>query len=208
MNGIIWISAAAALYAALHSVLASNWSKRAVRRALGDSSQRYYRFIYNVISVITFMPILGIVALEPGMLLYRIPFPWSILFTLGQGCAALLILIGLLQTDMWHFFGLRQLAPGHDGETPEFKVSGLYQAVRHPLYTAGLLFIWFMPIMTTTTLALTITLSAYLFLGSYFEERRLVAEFGGAYREYQSSVPRMIPSWKTFRNNPIGDGAE
>jgi protein-S-isoprenylcysteine O-methyltransferase Ste14 len=36
-------------------------------------------------------------------------------------------------------------------------------------------------------------LTAYLYLGSLFEERRLRVEFGEAYADYQRRVPRMIP---------------
>jgi protein-S-isoprenylcysteine O-methyltransferase Ste14 len=47
--------------------------------------------------------------------------------------------------------------------------------------------------MTTSTLALFFGLTLYIYIGSIFEERRLIAEFGEAYREYQRSVPRLIP---------------
>ncbi len=65
--------------------------------------------------------------------------------------------------------------------------------MRHPLYSAGLLFIWLTPIMTTSSLALTLGLTAYIYIGSIFEERRLVARFGQAYLDYRRAVPRLIP---------------
>jgi protein-S-isoprenylcysteine O-methyltransferase Ste14 len=39
-------------------------------------------------------------------------------------------------------------------------------------------------------------LSAYLWLGSVLEERRLTAAFGDDYRHYQSAVPRFLPSFR------------
>jgi protein-S-isoprenylcysteine O-methyltransferase Ste14 len=71
--------------------------------------------------------------------------------------------------------------------------TGLYRHVRHPLYTAGLAFLWLSPVMTTTLMALYAGLSVYLYVGSLFEERRLQAEFGPAYAEYQKRVPRLFP---------------
>jgi protein-S-isoprenylcysteine O-methyltransferase Ste14 len=72
-------------------------------------------------------------------------------------------------------------------------VKGLYRWVRHPLYTAGLLFLWLTPLMTTSILAFNLAMSAYIAIGSVFEERRLVTEFGPAYADYQRRVPRLIP---------------
>ena len=70
---------------------------------------------------------------------------------------------------------------------------GLYRYVRHPLYTAGLVFIWLLPIMTCNLLALNIGLTAYIIVGAYFEERKLLLEFGDAYAEYRQQTPMLIP---------------
>ena len=47
--------------------------------------------------------------------------------------------------------------------------------------------------MTLNRLAFFAVCSAYFYLGSFPEERKLVQEFGEAYRRYQRAVPRMIP---------------
>ena len=57
----------------------------------------------------------------------------------------------------------------------------------------GLVFIWLTPQMTVNRLALFAALSVYLYVGTFFEERQLIAEFGPAYREYQRQVPRLFP---------------
>ncbi len=41
--------------------------------------------------------------------------------------------------------------------------------------------------------ALTQSCNVYFFVGSIFEERKLVREFGAAYRAYQQRVPRLLP---------------
>jgi len=67
--------------------------------------------------------------------------------------------------------------------------------VRHPLYTAGLIFIWLLTEMTVNRLALNIGLSLYLVIGALYEERKLVLEFGQAYQEYRERTPMLIP-WR------------
>jgi protein-S-isoprenylcysteine O-methyltransferase Ste14 len=70
---------------------------------------------------------------------------------------------------------------------------GFYKYARHPLYTAGLIFIWLLPSMTCNLLALNIGLTVYLFVGAYFEERKLLLEFGEAYAEYRRRTPMFVP---------------
>lgn len=72
-------------------------------------------------------------------------------------------------------------------------MGGLYAWVRHPIYTAGLIFLWLTPILTSNLLAMNIGLTLYILIGAWLEERKMVAEFGEAYREYQRRVPMLIP---------------
>jgi len=59
--------------------------------------------------------------------------------------------------------------------------------------------------MTINRLALFGALSVYLYVGTFFEERRLVHEFGDAYREYQRQVPRLIPApWSLRWHRLVG----
>jgi protein-S-isoprenylcysteine O-methyltransferase Ste14 len=184
--------AAMAAYGALHSWLASPAAKQGARRRFGPATDRWYRLAFNVVGGLTFLPVLVLPLLWPGRLLYNLQPPWLWL-TLGlQVLAVVLLLIGLMQTGPAGFLGLSQLA-GQNDQPSRLVVSGLYRYVRHPLYTAGLLFIWALPRMTTSLLALNIGLTLYLYIGSIFEERKLVAEFGAAYRHYQQRVPRLTP---------------
>jgi protein-S-isoprenylcysteine O-methyltransferase Ste14 len=40
-------------------------------------------------------------------------------------------------------------------------------------------------------------LSAYLIIGTLLEEKRLVAEFGEEYRDYQEQVPMFLPGGRS-----------
>lgn len=183
---------AVALYGVLHSLLASFRAKRMAERALGPGAARAYRLLYNGLAAVTFLPVLAVPATNPGTLIYKIGWPWVLLTGLLQLAAAGAVLVGIMQTGAMSFLGVRQLM-GPPTREPTLVVAGLYRHVRHPLYTAGLVFIWLVPVMTTSVLALNLGLSAYLYFGSRFEERRLRAEFGEAYAKYQNSVPRLIP---------------
>ncbi len=47
--------------------------------------------------------------------------------------------------------------------------------------------------MTVNLLTAYILIILYFYVGSLHEERRLLAEFGDAYRDYYQQVPRLIP---------------
>ena len=183
---------AMALYGLVHSLLASQSVKRKLRDVFGKSADRWYRLIYNLIAVVTLLPILAMPVLVPGRHLYTISPPWLWLTLLLQAIAGIAILAGLLQTSLSDFLGIAQPFGRPSGQD-ELVTDGLYRWVRHPLYTAGLVIIWLVPRMTTTLLALNLGITAYLFIGSIFEERKLVDEYGEEYERYRRNVPRMIP---------------
>lgn len=193
MSGPVLTLTAVLLYGAFHSLLASPPVKAAARRWLGTPGTRLYRLTFNLIATVTLLPVLAVPAANPGTSIYQLETPWLSMALIGQGIALVLLAIGLLQTDPWHFLGIRQLVATEPDKPPALLVKGLYRWVRHPLYTAGLLFIWLTPWMTTSLLALNFGLTLYILVGSWFEERRLLTEFGSAYAEYQQRVPRLIP---------------
>jgi protein-S-isoprenylcysteine O-methyltransferase Ste14 len=94
---------------------------------------------------------------------------------------------------LFHFLGLAQIIARRPKDSNGLSVSGFYGWVRHPLYFFSLLFLWLTPVMTTNLLAAYLLFTLYFYLGSFLEERRLLAEFGSAYREYQQRVPRLLP---------------
>lgn len=177
----------------VHSLLATVATKAHVRQLLGPGVDRWYRLAYNLIGILTFLPILGLLALYPGETLYVIPTPWSYLTLAGQLLAIVALLIGLLQTGVWSFLGFEQLMVKSTDSTPRMVTSGLYRWVRHPLYTAGLVFIWLTPLMTVNLLVLNLGLTIYLVVGALYEERKLVREYGNQYLRYQEQVPMLVP---------------
>ena len=176
-----------ALWGYVHSVLASYFAKRKIN--LG----RWYRLAYNAFALLSFAAILTLMRTLPDRLIYQVPAPWNILMFGGQLLAILLLLIVIMQTDILSFIGFRQLS---EGEQPGKLITrGLYRLVRHPLYTAILLFIWLTPTMTQNSLTVYLGATAYILVGAYFEEKKLSREFGESYVEYKRKTPMLIPGF-------------
>jgi protein-S-isoprenylcysteine O-methyltransferase Ste14 len=197
MTGTLCLIGASVLWGLVHSILASHGFKHLVRQAVGALAYyRLYRLAYNVFSVASLFPIAVMLLTFPDKPLYAIPEPWVYLTTVIQGLAAIALIAGVMQTGPLEFMGLSQLAPSYgDSKPADLITSGLYSYIRHPLYTAGLIFIWFSPVMTVNRLALWIVFSAYIIIGAWFEERKLLRDFGSAYADYKSKTPMLIPNF-------------
>lgn len=189
---------AVGLYGLVHSLLASLGVKARARRAFGPASDRYYRLAFNLFGFLSLLPVLALAALLPDRILYNIPFPWNLPLFALQGLALLGLAVGLLQTGALSFLGLRQLFEPQD-EKSTLVDTGLYHWMRHPLYSFGMLFLWASPIMTRNLLALFLGLTGYLIIGAVFEERKLLAEYGPAYKRYREQTPMFIPGLKGLK---------
>jgi protein-S-isoprenylcysteine O-methyltransferase Ste14 len=191
---MVWLIFAVLLWGLIHSLLASLKAKELVRRWFGDRARRFYRLGYNIFACISFLPVLALMFLISDRTLYFIQLPWSGLMVLGELLSVVALVIGFRQTDAWEFLGFYQ--PGESDKPSRLTTSGLYHYVRHPLYTAGLAFIWLMPWMTINILAINIGLTAYVIIGATFEERNLRFEFGRDYVDYMATTPMFIPFLK------------
>ncbi len=191
---MLWIVLAVFLWGLVHSLLAGHNFKEWARHALGEHLGRFYRLGYNVFAGVSFLPVLVIMFLVPDRTLYLAQLPWSVFMAGGELLAVAVLLIAFRQTDIWDFIGLRQL--GEVDKPSKLTTSGLYHYVRHPLYTAGMAFIWLLPLMTVNILTVNAALTAYVIIGATFEERKLRRVFGQEYIEYSAVTPMFIPFLK------------
>lgn len=195
---MFWLIITIALWGVIHSLLASMGFKNFLRRSLGEGFMKSYRLLYNIFAVISFAPILYLMVFLPDKTLYQVPAPWKYLMLTGQGLSALFLLIAAVQTDLLSFAGLRQLI--EEEETGNLVTSGLYRSVRHPLYTFSLSLLWLSPVMSLNSFVVYAGLTIYVLIGIFFEERKLLREFGPAYTEYKSMTPMLIPAIKIRGN--------
>jgi methanethiol S-methyltransferase len=84
---------------------------------------------------------------------------------------------------------------------PNFDLGGPYLWVRHPLYFCSLVLIWSVPGVNADRMLFNVLWTLWIVLGAYLEEKDLVAEFGERYRQYQKTVPMLLP-WR----GPVGRG--
>jgi len=108
---------------------------------------------------------------------------------------------GVLALGNFDTFGLnpiRAYLRGRQLRTPDFVVRGPYLWVRHPLYFFMLVFIWSNPDVSSDRLLFNVIWTIWVVLGTYLEEKDLVAEFGKKYRRYQKTVPMLFP-WRLPR---------
>lgn len=193
---MFWLVLTVLLWGFLHSLFASLKVKELARRVFGARLNRYYRLAYNVFAGVSFLPVLAVAALTPDRQLYLVPLPWSGLMILGEVLAVAALVIGFRQTNAWEFLGLSQANGLVEKRQGSLVTGGLYRYVRHPLYSAGLVFIWLLPLMTVNVLAINISLTVYVIAGAYFEEHKLRFEFGQDYADYMAGTPMFIPFLK------------
>lgn len=199
-TGFLWFIIFFLPYGLLHSWMAStSWKKRLADR-WPAAYHRWYRLIYNFVSFVTLLPLVGLFAILPDAVLFNIASPWSYLLRSLQFAALVFAAVSILQTDIWSFLGIRQLLKPESGSDNGFPVTtGFYHLVRHPVYLFSLLFIWLSPSITWNILGFNIGATLYLIIGMVYEERKLLREFGVEYQRYQKQVPILIPFIKLNR---------
>jgi methanethiol S-methyltransferase len=195
---LVTVFIAMGAWAVLHSWLAAFSTKAMVQRIFGKGICRYYRLVFIAVAGITLAPILGLVVLLPARVLWRIPTPWLYLTLTLQFLALCGLVLTVLQVDTLAFVGLRQLRNPDAEKDNKLVTRGFYRWVRHPLYFFSLVILWLLPIMTDLSLAFVLASSLYFIVGTVPEERKLVKLYGDPYREYQKTVPRIIPWLRMF----------
>ena len=195
---MFWLILSIALWGFVHSFIASFGFKDFLCRMLGDGFMKFYRLLYNIFAVVSIAPVLYLAAVLPDHDFYNIPAPWNVLMLAGQGISALLLLVAVLQTDVLSFAGVRQLF--EEERTGRLVTAGLYRVVRHPLYTFSLLVLWLSPKVSLNSFILYLSLTAYILIGIFFEERKLLREFGDDYARYKTVTPMLIPGLKFSGN--------
>ncbi len=189
-NGFWWVILAMAIYGLVHSLLAGRPAKALAMRWFGPAAGRWYRLFFNLVAVVTFLPVLACVRLLPDSLLYRISTPWMLGTMALQAIAILIMLTAVHDTGIMPFVGL---APEEEKLPPHLVTDSVYHYLRHPLYGCGLVVLWLFPVMTSNFLAFNIAATLYVAVGIHLEERKLRRDFGAAYEAYRRRTPMLIP---------------
>ena len=178
----------------LHSLLAVAGIKRMMMVWMKQSF-KYYRILYSLLATATLAWVLHCHFSITEALLWRPPL-------IEKMIAAILVIVALaimLICIKKYFLYLS----GIDVFMEEKKIiavlqqDGMNAYGRHPLYAGTLLFVWamFLGYPYCNNLVSCVCISLYTVIGMYFEEKKLLIEYGDAYCVYQQRVPALVPKF-------------
>jgi methanethiol S-methyltransferase len=174
-------------FALHHSVFAREPVRAWVARLVPADLERSW---YVWIASLLFIAVCALWQPVPGPA-WRLEGTWRPVAYIVQALGIWLTLHSAAIIDIFELSGVRQLSAR--GGPMEFKRSGPYGWVRHPIYTGWILLVFAAPTMTMTRLVFAIVSSLYLLLAIPFEERSIRAASAGAYDAYAAQV-----RWKLF----------
>lgn len=186
-----------AMFGLQHSIMARPWFKNWFATYFPRPIERSTFVLISGLLLFNLVwqwqPVGGIIwEVEANTALYYVIYAlffagWAILF------------ISSFLINHFDLFGLRQtfLELQNKPYTQlQFKVWSFYKYVRHPLYFGMLLGMWATPVMSVTHLLLAIAITIYVIIGTRYEEKDLIKEFGDTYKDYQERKPILIPFTK------------
>lgn len=210
--GDYWASLAAfGLFGLLHSIAAREPFKGALARwTTPVFVEHFWRLIYCGLSYVALYYSIGALhwARHVENDAWLIVYPgwlWQAITLLHLGSIAFLY-VAFLQSDYLEFLGFKQAwrgisaLLGRPARQPKLElfgtnrlvVSGVYAWVRHPMMVGGLLFV-LTSAPSLNNLIYAAMYTAYMVIGGYYEERRLIRIFGEEYVGYQARVGAFFP---------------
>ncbi len=160
-------------------------------RILGKNF-RFYRLIYNVFAFALLIPVLTIQFSTEKATLWQVSDYQSVIGKFVCVFGVIFIATALQGYDFSEFSGFDFK---NKKQVQALKTDGLLQYVRHPIYFGILLLFWgmFTADASTRSLCSSVAVTVYLLVGVYFEEKKLVLEFGESYKKFQKDVPMLLP---------------
>lgn len=174
-------------FALHHSVMARTGAKAWLTRRVPVELERS---LYVWIASLLFLAVCWLWQPLPGVA-WTIGGPW-------RWPMYLIPLTGIVLTEqasrfigVWELAGVRQ---ARRDQPVEFKVTGPFGLVRHPIYLGWVLMVFGVPDMTYSRLLFAVISTVYLVAAIPWEEASLVEAFGEKYRVYQRQVrSRLVP---------------
>jgi protein-S-isoprenylcysteine O-methyltransferase Ste14 len=180
-------------FSVFHSVFAGESCKRFMQFFM-KKKYKYYRVLFSIFAIINFSFIISYHFTIHNTMLWKTSLPEIVIASAGMTTGGFIMAYFTIK----FFFDLS----GADiflqtKKSQALIVTSLYRFVRHPLYTATLLFIWsiffWQPALSNLISCICITI--YTIAGIYFEEKKLIKNFGDSYIQYRNRTPMLIPKF-------------
>jgi protein-S-isoprenylcysteine O-methyltransferase Ste14 len=145
----------------------------------GDMGQMVFLILFLIIWII-----------DSFFIRFSFRVPYLIPLAVRIGLSLFIALLGFILAKKGH-----DIIFGEIREIPAVVSKGVFGMMRHPLYTAALLFYIALIVATRSFLAIIVfagILAFYNYIARY-EESRLIDRFGEEYRAYIREVPRWFP---------------
>lgn len=184
-GALTWNVALFTIFALHHSVFARERVRAVIASVLPQPLERSF---YVWVASIMFMAVCAMWRPVPGVA-WRVdePLVWGLRAV--QAAGVWLTLRSAVVLDIRDLAGLRAAGGG----AIEFRTSGPYGWVRHPIYTGWFVMVFAASPMTMTRLVFAVVSCAYLIVAIPFEERSMIRTAAGAYERYRKQVP-----WRLF----------
>jgi methanethiol S-methyltransferase len=193
------------LYGVFHSLTAALGWKARVAAVIGERAfLGLYRLAYSIVSVVTLVPILDLMAAQPGRTVWSASGLTASVLSAFRVMAWIGLAAALGQIDGLRFVGIKEAIAYFRGRAlplpaERLATRGVYRLVRHPLYLFSTVALWASPVMSESLLGFALGTTIYFVVGSSLEERKMASGFGADYVAYRNAVPWLIPFVKRER---------
>jgi methanethiol S-methyltransferase len=203
-SAIVWNVVLFSVFGLHHSLFARESIRHALTQVLGPLERSFYVWVASLLFIAVcwlWLPLSGVI--------------WDVGESHVGGAARFILLFlqiggitfsvySAAAIDIWELAGTRQLdsqlptASAQPLPTPnsqrefEFKTTGPYGLVRHPIYLGWFLIVFAVGTMTMTRFVFAVVSCTYILLAIPFEERSLRRSSNGAYDRYMKQVPRKL----------------
>ena len=188
------------LFASSHSLLAAFDVKERITEQIG-SKIAFYRLFYNLSSLLIFVAVYYL-SPKPNVVIYDLQFPYDLVIFGIQFFGVVGLFWAVSYINMKEFLGISQIKRYLEGkykvsnldEYHELVITGPFKYSRHPIYLFSIVILGFRSTMDLFYLVFFICMLIYFYVGSVYEEKSLEKRFGSSYKDYQNTVPRLIPN--------------
>lgn len=190
-SAVIWDVALFSAFAAHHSVFAREPVRRRLARTFPHLERSVYVWVASLLFIVVcwlWQPVAGVV--------WELDGPARVAAVVVHVGGIVFSVYSASLIDAFELAGVRQLnaqrLPNPDSQPEEFKTTGPYGLVRHPIYLGWFLIVFAIGTMTMTRLVFAVVSCAYILVAIPFEERSIMASSSGAYDRYMKRVPRKL----------------